>query len=78
MGKYIALALWTLIGLGLLGATLGRGTVVELNRLGNRARELEAGDLDVDLETSRRDEFGDLYGSFSTMRDSLREEIESA
>jgi len=32
----------------------------------------------VDLETSRRDEFGDLYGSFSTMRDSLREEIESA
>ncbi|ACM56626.1 methyl-accepting chemotaxis protein [Halorubrum lacusprofundi] len=66
------------VGLGLLGATLGRGTVVELNRLGNRARELEAGDLDVDLETSRRDEFGDLYGSFSTMRDSLREEIESA
>jgi len=66
------------VGLGLLGATLGRGTVVELNRLGNRARELEAGDLDVDLETSRRDEFGDPYGSFSTMRDSLREEIESA
>ncbi|WP_128904407.1 methyl-accepting chemotaxis protein [Halorubrum amylolyticum] len=67
-----------IVGLGLLGATLGRGTVVELNRLGNRARELEAGNLDVDLETSRRDEFGDLYGAFSTMRDSLREEIESA
>ncbi|WP_123623291.1 methyl-accepting chemotaxis protein [Halorubrum sp. CSM-61] len=67
-----------IVGLGLLGATLGRGTVVELKRLGNRARELEAGNLDVDLETGRRDEFGDLYGSFSTMRDSLREEIESA
>ncbi|PHQ37814.1 chemotaxis protein [Halorubrum persicum] len=66
------------VGLGLLGATLGRGTVVELKRLGNRARELEAGNLDVDLRSSRQDEFGDLYGSFSTMRDSLREEIESA
>jgi len=66
------------VGLGLLGATLGRGTVVELNRLGDRARELESGALDVDLESNRRDEFGDLYAAFSTMRDSLRSEIESA
>ena len=66
------------VGLGLLGATLGRGTVVELNRLGARARELESGDLDVDLETNREDELGRLYGAFAAMRDSLREQIESA
>ncbi|WP_418282292.1 methyl-accepting chemotaxis protein [Halorubrum sp. DTA98] len=66
------------VGLGLIGATLGRGTVVELNRLGTRARQLESGDLDVDLATDRRDELGDLYGSFAAMRDSLREQIEAA
>ncbi|WP_049982200.1 methyl-accepting chemotaxis protein [Halorubrum sp. BV1] len=66
------------VGLGLLGATLGRGTVIELNRLTGRARSLESGDLDVSFDTDRRDEFGDLYGAFSTMRDSLREQIRSA
>ena len=66
------------VGLGLLGATLGRGTVIELNRLGDRARALEEGALDVRLDSDRRDEFGDLYGAFSTMRDSLRDQIESA
>ena len=66
------------VGLGLLGATLGRDTVVELNRLGARAHDLEAGELDVDLSTHRRDELGQLYGSFDSMRDSLRDEIETA
>ncbi|TKX76617.1 HAMP domain-containing protein, partial [Halorubrum sp. SD626R] len=66
------------VGLGLLGTTLGRGTVIELNRLSGRARSLESGDLDVSFDTDRRDEFGDLYGAFSTMRDSLREQIRSA
>ena len=66
------------VGLGLFGATLGRGTVVELNRLGARARQLEDGELDVDLDTERRDEIGRLYGSFAAMRDSLREQIETA
>jgi methyl-accepting chemotaxis protein len=67
-----------IVGLGLLGATLGRGTVVELNRLTGKAQALEGGDLDVRFETERRDEFGELYGAFSTMRDSLGEQIESA
>ncbi|SDF99498.1 methyl-accepting chemotaxis protein [Halorubrum xinjiangense] len=67
-----------IVGLGLLGATLGRGTVVELNRLRGRASALADGDLDVDFDTERRDEFGDLSGAFATMRDSLREQIRSA
>ena len=67
-----------IVGLGLLGATLGRGTVVELNRLRGRAAALADGDLDVDFDTERRDEFGDLSAAFATMRDSLREQIRSA
>ncbi|OTE99661.1 MULTISPECIES: methyl-accepting chemotaxis protein [unclassified Halorubrum] len=66
------------VGLGLIGVTLGRGTVVELNQLRARASALADGDLDVDFDTARRDEFGDLAGAFATMRDSLREQIESA
>ncbi|MFD1571748.1 methyl-accepting chemotaxis protein [Halorubrum laminariae] len=66
------------VGLGLFGLTLGRGTVTELNQLKRKARTLESGELDVAFDTDRRDEFGDLYGAFSTMRDSLREQIESA
>ena len=66
------------IGLGLLGATLGRGTVVELNRLRSRATALADGDLNVSFEATRRDEFGDLSAAFATMRDSLRDQIESA
>ncbi|QWC19926.1 methyl-accepting chemotaxis protein [Halorubrum sp. 2020YC2] len=66
------------VGLGLLGATLGRGTVSELNQLRGRATALADGDLDVDFHTERRDEFGDLSEAFATMRDSLREQIESA
>ncbi|WP_424014701.1 methyl-accepting chemotaxis protein [Halorubrum xinjiangense] len=67
-----------IVGLGLLGATLGRGTVVELNQLRGRASALADGDLDVDFDTERRDEFGDLSDAFATMRDSLREQIQSA
>ncbi|QAU12491.1 HAMP domain-containing protein [Halorubrum sp. BOL3-1] len=66
------------VGLGLIGGTLGRGTVVELNRLRSRASALAGGDLDVEFDTERRDEFGDLSGAFATMRDSLREQIRSA
>ncbi len=66
------------VGLGLLGGTLGRGTVLELNQLRGRAAALADGDLDVDFKTERRDEFGDLSSAFATMRDSLSEQIQSA
>ncbi|GAA0554647.1 methyl-accepting chemotaxis protein [Halorubrum ejinorense] len=67
-----------IVGLGVIGATLGRGTVAELNQLRSRASALADGDLDVDFDTNRRDEFGDLSDAFATMRDSLRDQIQSA
>ncbi|KAB1193302.1 HAMP domain-containing protein [Haloferax sp. MBLA0076] len=65
-------------GLGLVGLTIGRGTVVSLRRLQNRADTLAGGDLDVDLSTSRVDEFGTLTTAFADMRDALGERIEEA
>ncbi len=37
---------------------------------------MEAGDLDVDLETNRVDEIGQLYVAFDNMRLSLRDRME--
>jgi signal transduction histidine kinase len=58
-----------LVGLG------GRSIQRALMALGDRARAMEDGDLDVDLRTDRVDEIGDLYGSFAAMRDALREQL---
>ncbi|WP_411964389.1 methyl-accepting chemotaxis protein [Haloferax sp. YSMS24] len=67
-----------LAGLALLGLVIGRGTVLSLRRLRTRADALAGGDLDVDLSTTRVDEFGALTDAFAEMRDALRERIEAA
>jgi len=67
-----------LLGFAFLAVTFGRGTVVALNRLTEKAQELEQGNLGVDLSVDRADEFGALTASFANMRDSLREQIEQA
>lgn len=67
-----------LVSLVLVGVVLGRQTILPLTRLRRKAREMEEGDLDVDLETNRRDEIGRLYHSFANMRDSLKARIREA
>ncbi|OLZ39605.1 chemotaxis protein [Natrinema saccharevitans] len=74
----IAMVLASLITLGLVGVVLGRQTVVPLARLRDRTTEMQAGNLDVDLETNRIDEIGRLYDGFDDMRTSLREQITNA
>ncbi|MFT4923609.1 MAG: methyl-accepting chemotaxis protein [Haloarculaceae archaeon] len=71
----IGLLLFAIITLGLVGVTIGTNTIVSLRRLSARAREMGDGNLDVDLSTTRNDEFGTLYESFDRMRSSLREQI---
>ena len=66
------------LGIGIIGLVFGRGTVTALNRLTRKAEELESGNLDVDLEVTRTDEFGRLTASFANMRDTLRARIEEA
>lgn len=71
----------TLIGvllIGMVGAILGRNTAVSIDRLTDRAEQMEHGDLDVDLETSRIDNIGRLYQGFDSMRNALRDQIEEA
>jgi methyl-accepting chemotaxis protein len=64
----------------LLGVTLvgGRSAIRDLNVLANRAEAMGEGDLDVDLETSRKDEIGVLYTTFDDMRTDLKERISEA
>jgi len=74
----IGLVLFAIINLGLVGVTIGSGTIVSLRRLSNRAEEMGAGNLDVDLTTARGDEIGSLYQSLDDMRSNLRETISDA
>jgi len=64
--------------LGIMGFVLGRQTVTPLQRLRSKAQAMEEGDLSVDLETNRKDEIGQLYQAFDSMRLSLREQIQEA
>jgi methyl-accepting chemotaxis protein len=67
-----------ILGFGLIGVTLVRGTVRDLDTLTTKVEALEDGDLDVELSTSRIDEIGQLYDGFAGMRDSLKERISEA
>jgi len=71
----VGLILISVVSLALIGVTVGSNTVISLRQLSRRADNMAGGDLDVELETNRTDEFGTLYGSFARMRDSLRDQI---
>jgi len=70
-----------LVTFGVLSIVIGfggRSVQKSITRLATRAREMEAGDLSIDLSTKREDEVGDLYGSFDAMRVALREQLEES
>jgi len=61
-----------LVGLGLVGLTIGRRTGRSLDLLSEKADAIARGQLDVDLpETRREDELGSLIDAFGAMRDYL-------
>ncbi|MCL9814164.1 methyl-accepting chemotaxis protein [Natranaeroarchaeum aerophilus] len=64
--------------IGVIGLALGRNTATAIDRLTGKTERMEAGDLNVDLETKRIDNIGRLYGGFASMRDALREQIRDA
>jgi methyl-accepting chemotaxis protein len=65
-----------LVGVVLISGTIGRNTANAISDLSKKASALEEGDLDVDIESSRRDEIGQLYETFDTMRAALKERIQ--
>ena len=72
----IGLVLVSFLGLVLIGAVVGRNTSTSIGRLAEKAQEIESGNLDAELESGRRDEIGQLYDSFDSMRASLKDSIE--
>jgi len=61
-----------------IGATLGFNTSRSIDRLTGKAEQMEAGDLDVDLDSPRIDSIGQLYDGFDNMRGSLKTRITEA
>jgi len=74
----LGLIVLMLINLGFVAATLGGDTAASLSVLAAKADRMGSGDLDVDLDTSREDEIGDLYAAFDGMRQSVRESLDEA
>ncbi|PGF16135.1 chemotaxis protein [Natrinema sp. CBA1119] len=71
----LALLLVVVLHLGLVGIVLGGNISLNLRQLAGKAERMGDGDLEVGFETDRIDEVGSLYGSFASMRDSLRETL---
>ncbi|MDY6819653.1 MAG: methyl-accepting chemotaxis protein [Halobacteriales archaeon] len=71
----IGLIFVAMTSIAVVGVTVGSNTLIALKQLSSKAEQMANGDLDVELTTGRRDEFGTLYASFANLRDSLREKI---
>lgn len=74
----IGMTLLAVIGIALIGVTVGSNTVISLRQLTRKAERMADGDLDVDLRTGRTDEIGRLFVAFDRMRESLTREITEA
>ena len=73
----IATALAVLV-MGVIGVVLGYNTSSSIDRLTGKAKEMEQGNLDVEIKTGRIDNIGQLYEAFASMRDSLQNQISEA
>jgi methyl-accepting chemotaxis protein len=71
----LTIVLSFIIVLTFVVAAYGRESFDALSILTERAQQMERGELDVDVETNRTDELGELYQSFAAMRDALRARI---
>ncbi len=71
-----AIGVLALSGLIAVVVVLGTDVTRALSRLTHRAEQIAGGDYDVDFETDRADEFGDLNRTLSTTRDTLRQRFE--
>ena len=63
------------VGLVAVGGAITRDINNSLDRMTTYAAEIEDGNLDIDIERSRIDEFGGLAGAFVRIRDTLREQL---
>jgi methyl-accepting chemotaxis protein len=64
------------VGVVFLAASVGREGLSALHVLAERARRLEDGEFDVELETNRDDEFGEVYRALAEMRSGVERRAE--
>jgi len=67
-----------LLGLIVVGAVITRDINKSLSKTTGYASEIEQGNLNVDIDHSRQDEFGQLSGQFARLRDALKDQIRSS
>lgn len=67
-----------ILGLLAVGILISRDVNRSVDELRGYARAIESGDLDVDIDRSRVDEFGELSGLIDRIRRTLREQIAAA
>lgn len=70
------IAVFTLLALVGVVSVLGRDVTGALSRLTDRAEQIEGGQYDVEFDTARADEFGDLNRTIASTRDALQQRIE--
>lgn len=68
----VTILLVLFIGIVFISAAFIRETVISLRTLAERARQIEEGELDTELEANRNDEFGEVYRALSSLRDGLK------
>ncbi|AFK21156.1 PAS domain S-box protein (plasmid) [Haloferax mediterranei ATCC 33500] len=64
--------------IGVVGAILGRNTAVAVDRLTQKAGRIESGNFDVDFDTDRIDNIGQLYRAFDEMQRTIRENLRAS
>ena len=78
VSNIVGLILLTVVGLAVVGVTVGSNTVISLRRIARRADAMAAGELDEPMDSRREDELGTVVDSFESMRRSLRSTIADA
>mgnify|MGYP000710618933 CR=1 FL=1 len=69
------IAVLVLLAFGGAVGVLGRDVTTALSRITDRAERIEDGQYDVEFDTDRADEFGDLNRTLAATRDTLQQRI---
>jgi methyl-accepting chemotaxis protein len=72
------ITLFAVLLIAVTGSALGYSTATAIDRLTSKTDQMRAGNLDVELSSSRVDNIGRLYDGFADMRDALKQQIEES
>ncbi|SFC35253.1 methyl-accepting chemotaxis protein [Halobiforma haloterrestris] len=66
----------SIVGFGVVGVLISRDINESLGTMTGYAEEIEEGNLEVSIDRSRTDEFGQLAALFARIRDTLKEQLD--